>query len=301
MNRYLYDFHILQILISNMASSDESWTSCDVSPPTTTSEGSQNEGQTSPANTGHVTTDCRPVKLEYSSSLSSEGGYTTQGGNSVYSPSSPLIHSQTPSSSTASTPVPAPRLSIKVKQLEDDKIILQNDKDLLEKENSELKGHVRMLKEANERNLKKLNEEKYRLNEENERNIDKIARLELSGTSADLEKDRLELLIKQKDDQIDKEQQERRLVESSLDSLRIDYERIEREKLRLEEEKDRLKAEMKRSPSVEQVAPLGRSGGRDTGVYRRLNDTIRQKRELEEVCILYYAAILIPLLMVLII
>jgi DNA repair exonuclease SbcCD ATPase subunit len=274
-----------------------------VSPPTTASEGSQNEaGQTSPTyTTGHVSTDCRPIKLEYSSNLSSEGGYSTQGGNSIYSPSSPLIHSQTPSSTTPSsstTPVAAPRLSIKVKQLEEEKLKLQNERDLLEKENSELSGRVSMLKEANERNLKKLNKEKDRINEENERNIDKIARLELSGVSADFEKDNLKLQLKEKDDQIDKEQQERRMVESSLGCLRIDYERIEREMQRLEEERDRLRVEVKKSPSVEQTAPLGRAGGRDTGIHRRFTEAVREKRELQEVCS-YCATVLCALLMVL--
>ena len=262
-----------------MDSSSESWTSCDVSPPITTTQAAVSEGQTSPVYTGHVPTDCRPVKLDYSSSLSSEGG--TQGGNSVFSPSSPRLNSRTPSATTPSlTPVAAPRMN-KVKQLEEEKAKLQNEKEDLEKLNIELSEHVRMLKEANERNLK-------RLNEENERNINKISCLELSSTSADVEKVRLQKQLREKDDQIYKEQQERKNIESSLSSLRIDYDRIDRERQRLEEERDRLKVEMKRSPSVEQVVPLGRPGGRDTGVYRRLNDSIREKRELEEVSVLYY-------------
>ena len=278
-----------------MASSDESWTSCDVSPPTTTSEGSQtavNEGQTSPAYTGYVATDCRPVQLDYSSNLTSEGGYSTQGGNSVYSPSSPLIYSQSPSSSattSSSTPVAAPRHSIRVKQLEEENATLQTEMDLLKEQNTKLSGRVEMLKEANERNLKRLNDEKEWLNEENERNIDKISRLELSTTSADVETARLREHLREKDDQISKEQGERRNIESSLYSLRIDYDRIDRERQRLEEERDRLKADIKRSPSVEQVAPLGRLSGRDSGVYRRLNDSIREKRELEEVPVLRYS------------
>ena len=270
-----------------MASSDESWTSCDVSPPTTTSEGSHtavNEGQTSPAYTGYVATDCRPIQLDYSSSLSSEGGYGTQGGNSVYSPSSPLIYSQSPSAtSSSSTPVAAPRHSIRVKQLEEENATLRSEMNLLKEQNTKLSGRIDMLKEANERNLKRLNDEKERLNEENEHNIDKISRLELSTTSADVEKARLQEQLKEKDDQIYKEQQERRNIESSLSSLRIDYDRIDRERQWLEEERDKLKADIKRSPSVEQVAPLGRSGGRDSGVYKRLNNSIREKRELEEV------------------
>ena len=278
-----------------MDSSSESWTSCDVSPPITTTQAAVSEGQTSPAYTGHVPTDCRPVKLDYSSSLSSEGGYGTQGGNSVFSPSSPRLNSRTPSATTPSlTPVAAPRMN-KIKQLEEEKAKLQNEKEDLEKQNIELSERVRMLKEANERNLKRLNEEKERLNEENERNINKISCLELSSTSADVEKVRLQKQLREKDDQIYEEQQERKNIKSSLSSLRIDYDRIDRERQRLEEERDRLKVEMKRSPSVEQVVPLGRPGGRDTGLSRRLNDSIREKKELEEVSVLYYYIIVLML------
>ena len=252
----------------------ESLVSCDVTPPTSAYDSSTATGERQPSSdySGHVNY-CRPVQLDYSSSLSSARGYGTQGGDSTYSPSTPQIFSPPPS---ATTPVAAPRSSIRVKQLEGENAELKDVIGDLQRQNGELSGRVRMLKEANERNLK-------RLNEENERSIEKISRLELSGTTADYEKGKLEQILKDKDGELYKEQQERRNVETSLSSLRIDYERVDRERQRLVEERDRLKAECKRSPSVEQVAPLSRPGGRDTGVYRRLNDAIREKREVEEV------------------
>lgn len=157
---------------------------------------------------------------------------------------------------TSTTDVDVTSLQVKLAQLED-----QNMK----------------LKEANSRNVDRMSEE--------------ISRLQLSSLSSDQTVSQLkqqvsvnEQQVKEKDDEIDKLRQEKYQLEQSLNSVKVEKEQIDGERRILERERDRLKEEIQNSPTSEQAPALGRSSSvKDPGVLRRLNDTLRDKKKLEEV------------------
>ena len=208
------------------------------------------------------------------------------------------------SSSTPTAPVPTPQ-AIKVKQLEEDISKLHKQVESLQQRNSELERELQSASSLTastdvdvislQMKVAQLEDQNKKLKEANSRNVDRmteeISRLQLSGLSSDQTVNHLrqqlsmnEQQVREKDQEIIKLQQEKYQFEQSLASMRVENERLDGERKILERERDRLKEEIQNSPTAEQAPQLGRSNSvRDQGVLRRLNNTLRDKKQLEEV------------------
>lgn len=235
----------------------------------------------------------RPDQLIYSSDSRLEGEH------------SPLLHQRSSSSSTPTPPTPTPRFSLKAKQLEAEVLQLRQQIDSLQQENSELKREAQSATSFSSTTgvdvtslqikLAQLEDQNMKLKEANSRNVDRMAeqisRLELSGMTADQTVNQLrqqvsvnEQKAKEKEEEVSKLRREKDQLEQSLASMKIENERIGGQKRVIERERDRLKEEIQNSPTTEQAPALGRSNSvSQAGVLRRLNDTLRDKRKLEEV------------------
>ena len=244
----------------------------------------------------------RPDQLTCSSESKIEGGLS-QGGV-LHSPSSPLFRQRSSSSSTPNAPVPTPR-GITVKRLEAQVSQFREQVDSLQRRNSELERELQNFNSVTgttdvdvtslQVELARLEDQNMKLKEANSRNVDRmseeISRLQLSGLSSDQTVNQLkqqvsvnEQQVKEKADEIDKLRQEKYQLEQSLNSVKVEKERIDGERRILERERDRLKEEIQNSPISEQAPALGQSSSvKDHGVRRRLNETLRDKKKLEEV------------------
>ena len=242
-------------------------------------------------------TQYRPDQLTYSRL---EGEHTYSPGGATHSPSSPMLRQR----SSLLTPTPAPRQS-KAKQLEADLSRLRQQVGSLQQRNSELERDLQSFNSVSstdgvdvtslQMKLTQLEDQNMKLKEANSRNVDRmteeISRLQLSGLSSDQTVNQLrqqvhvnEQHLTEKDEEIGKLRQEKSQLEQSLTSMKVEKERIDGERRIIERERDRLKEEAQNSPSSEQAPALGRSNStREPGVLRRLNDTLRDKKKLEEV------------------
>ena len=247
----------------------------------------------------------RPDQLNYSSKSNLEGGQSPGLGGGIHTSSSPqMFRQRSSSSSTPTAPVPTPR-AIKVKQLEEDISKLHKQVESLRQHNSELERELQSASSLTastdvdvtslQVKVAQLENQNKKLKEANSRNVDRmteeISRLQLSGLSSDQTVNHLrqqlsmnEQQVREKDQEIIKLQQEKYQLEQSLASVRVENERLDGERKILERERDRLKEEVQNSPIAEQAPQLGRSNSvRDQGVLRRLNNTLRDKKQLEEV------------------
>ena len=244
----------------------------------------------------------RPDQLTYSSDAGLEGQHSP--GGVICSPSSPLFRQRSSSSSTPNAPTPTPRI-VKVKQLEADVSRLHQQVDSLQQRNSELERELQSFNSVTsttsvdvtslQMKLAQLEDQNMKLKEANSRNVDRmteeISRLQLSGLSSDQAVNQLrqqlnmnEQQVGEKDEEIGKLRQEKTQLEQSLTTMKVENERIDGEKKIIERERDRLKEEIQNSPMSEQAPALGRSNSTSyAGVLRRLNDTLRDKKKLEEV------------------
>lgn len=244
----------------------------------------------------------RPDQLTYSSDARLEGEHSP--GGVFHSPSSPLFRQRSSSSSTPNAPTPTPRI-VKVKQLEADVSRLHQQVDSLQQRNSELERELQSFNYVTsttgvdvtglQTKLAQLEDQNMKLKEANSRNVDRmteeISRLQLSGLSSDQTVNQLrqqlslnEQQVREKDEEIGKLKQEKTQLEQSLTTMKVENERIDGERRIIERERDRLKEEIQNSPTSEQAPALSRSNSTShAGVLRRLNDTLRDKKKLEEV------------------
>lgn len=291
-------------------SSDGSWVACGGSPHNTAPQDSVSEDSfvtvsessvhPSATSTGHVP-HYRPDHLDYSSNLSSKGEYSKRGAIDPYSSSSPQTYRQSFSttSTPSSPPIAVPR-AVKVKQLEEEVAKLRHQVLSLQQRNSELESQSQSASHVSggvdssslQARVTQLQDQNKKLKEASELNVErlteKISKLEFSSMSTDQEISQLRHQLREKTREADKERDEKYQLELSMTSLKKDHMRIDGERQILERERDRLKEEVKRSPITEQAPPLGRSNiTRDQNVLRRLNDTIRDKKALEEVNNIY--------------
>ena len=290
-------------------SSDSSWASCDISPRNTETHAQDNVGDDfvvvptlpSPTQSQVAQAHHRPGQLGCSKSSSSEveGETMTQEASNTLSPSSLYAchHGSSATPTTPTPPTPAPRAGLKVKQLEEEKSKLHQQVELLQKHISELEGQLQSRPDPSvageatqslQAKIEQLEDQNKKLkvasSSNTERLTEKISRLELSSMNSDQEIIQLKQLLATKQHEMDQGKQEKCQLEQSLASLRVEK---ERERRILEKERDRLKQEMRSSPTTEQApGVLGRStnvSSRDHNVLRRLNDTLRDKKLLEEV------------------
>ena len=247
----------------------------------------------------------RPGQLNYSTNSSSERSLT-QGASNVFSPSSPYAHRQgssgTPTTSTP--PTPAPRgLGIKLKQVEEDNSNLRQQMESLRQLNSELQRKLQSRPDPSpggmdedtfslQLRIGQLEDRNEKLKEANSVNVErlteKIAKLELSNVSSDQEINQFKQQLVVKEREIARERQEKHELEQSLASLKIENERVDEERQILERERDRLKQEIRTTPTSERApgGALGRSNSvssRDQSISKRLIDSIREKKQLAEV------------------
>ena len=292
-------------------SSDSSWASSEMSPRNTDTHAQDSVGDDfvvvptlSPTQSQVPQTHHRPGQLGYSKSSSSEveGGTLTQEASNMLSPSSLYAcrHGSSATPTTSTPPTPAPRAGIKVKQLEEENTKLHQQMGSLRKYISKLEGQLQSQPNPSvtDEATKSLQERIEQLEDQNmklkrasssntERLTEKISRLELSSTNSDQEISRLKQELATKQQEMEQAKQERYQLEQSLASLKVENERVNGERRILEKERDRLKQEVRSSPTTEQApGVIGRStsvSSRDHNVLRRLNDTLRDKKLIEEV------------------
>ena len=242
----------------------------------------------------------RPGQLTYYSHSSGGVGLSPQGSSSTYSPSSPHNSRHPGLSSTQTPPTPVPR-AIKVKQLEEENSRLRNEVESLRQLNDDLtreserrwtagdglddnatalrlkvgqlEDQIEKMKMANTMNVERLTE--------------KISTLELGGMSSDQTIEKLKQKLEVEESEMAREKKEKCQLEQSLSSLKVEYNRVDGERQIIERERDKLKEELKNASGGDQAPPrVSRSNsvsGRDAGVLRRLNDTLRDKKLLEDV------------------
>lgn len=286
-------------------SSDSSWVSCDMSLRNTATHAQDSVSDDfvvvpTPSPQDHH----RPGQLDYSKSSSSEveGGTLTQEASNTFSPSSMYAcrHGSSVTPTTSTPPTPAPRAGLKIKQLEEEKSKLHQQLESLQKRILELERQLqnRPGPSVTGEGTQSLQERIDQLEDQNaklkrasssntERLTEKISQLELSSMNSDQEIIQLKQQLVTKQHEMDQAKQERFQLEQNLTSLRIEKERMDGERRILEKERDKLKQEMRSSPTTEQApGVIGRStsvSSRDHNVLRRLNDTLRDKKLIEEV------------------
>lgn len=250
----------------------------------------------------------RPGQLNYSQTSGSEGESSSQGYVGVFSPafsaSSPQLHRHGYSSATT-PPTPAPR-AVKVKQLEDEVSQLKYEMKSLQLQNSELQSQLQSKLQIGtavdeqdtsilHSRVAQLEDQNKKLKEASSMNVDrlteKISHLELCSMTSDQTivslKKELEIKtndLNRREDEVEREKREKRQLEQSLASLKVEHERVEGERRILERERDRLKEEMKSNPSS--GGAISRSNSvstRDQRVEKRLNDALRDRKQLEDV------------------
>lgn len=222
----------------------------------------------------------------------------SQEASNMFSPSSPYAcrHGSSATPTTSTPPIPAPRG--KVKQLEEEKSKLHQQVGSLQKRISELETLQSRLDPSDTGSTSSLQVRIEQLEDQNkklkvassmniERLTEKISQLELSSMHSDQEISQLKQQLTTKQHEIDQAKQEGCQLKQSLSSLKVEKEWVDEERRSLEKDRDRLKQEMRSSPTTEQApGVLGRSNtlsSRDQNVLRRLNDTVRDKKLLEEV------------------
>ena len=252
----------------------------------------------------------RPDHLNYPPNPGSQGSHASHSQDGVlsssYSASSPQLHRHGYSSplmpaTTSTPPTPVPR-AMKVKQLEEDVSKLRHEVASLRQQNSELVGQLQSMPDpiddsSLQLRVAQLEDQNKKMKEANSLNINRlteqISHLEVDSINCDqtviaLKKQvkKSEEELKKKEEEIERERAERKQIEQSLASLKVEHERVDRERIIMERERDRLKEEVRSSHTTDSSSAAGRSNSvstRDAGVLRRLNNTLREKKQLEEV------------------
>ena len=243
----------------------------------------------------------RPVQLTYSQSTGGVG-VPPRGVSSTFSPSSP--HSSrhpglysTPTSSTPPTPVPR---AFKVKQLEEEISRLHQEVESLRQHKDDLARQLEGRLAASSDcpgddatalclEVERLKDQIEKMKAANRMNVDrlteKISTLELGGTSSDHMIHTLKEKLEVEEKEAAREREARCQLEKSLATLKVEFSRVDGERQILERERNKLREEVKNSSSSEQThGALSRSNSvSGQGVLRRLNDTLRDKRDLEDV------------------
>ena len=259
----------------------------------------------------------RPDHLNYPPNPGSQGSHASHSQDGVlsssYSASSPQQHRHGYSSplmpaTTSTPPTPVPR-AMKVKQLEEDVSRLRHEVASLRQQNSELVGQLQSTPDHSvmmsggdddsslQLRVAQLEDQNKKMKAANSLNInrltEKISHLELDSINCDQTVIALskrvknsEEEVKKKEEEIERERAERKQIEQSLASLKVEHERVDGERRIMERERDRLKEEVRSSHTTDSSGAAGRSNSvssRDAGVLRRLNNTLREKKQLEEV------------------